>query len=312
MSDSRDLPLALVLTGPTATGKTEAAIALVEALDCDIISVDSAMVYRGMDIGTAKPGPDVLTRAPHRLIDIRDPADTYSAADFRLDALTEMDSISRAGRIPLLTGGTMLYLRTLIEGISRLPAADPVVRKRLGDELEVGGSLAMHARLASIDPESAARIHPNDPQRLMRAMEVYEISGETMTSLQRQPGTPLPWRLYQIGMEVTRRDLLRIRIRERFSAMLREGLIDEVARLYARGDLHADLPSIKAVGYRQMWQYLSGDSSYETAVELAVTATCQLAKRQMTWMRGSHHDCLIDAFGRDTVSQVLKKVESVL
>ena len=284
MTDPRHPPV-IFLMGPTASGKTALAIELVKRLPCDIISVDSALIYRGMDIGTAKPTAEELAQAPHRLLDIRDPSQAYSAADFRQDALREIEAIVAQGRIPLLVGGTMLYYKALLEGLSPLPAADPVIRQAIEAEASLSGWEALHAQLQSIDPVAAARIHPNDPQRLSRALEVYRISGQTLTELTQTKGEQLPYRTLQFAIAPTDRELLRQRIAERFHLMLSQGFEQEVRALYERGDLNADLPSIRCVGYRQMWEYLDGQISYDEMVYRGIVATCQLAKRQMTWLR---------------------------
>ena len=279
------LPTVIFLMGPTASGKTALAIELAKRLPCDIISVDSALIYRGMDIGTAKPTAEELAQAPHRLLDIRDPSQAYSAADFRQDALREIEAIVAQGRIPLLVGGTMLYYKALLEGLSPLPAADPVIRQAIEAEASLSGWETLHAQLQSIDPVAAARIHPNDPQRLSRALEVYRISGQTLTELTQTKGEQLPYRTLQFAIAPTDRELLRQRIAERFHLMLSQGFEQEVRALYERGDLNADLPSIRCVGYRQMWEYLDGQISYDEMVYRGIVATCQLAKRQMTWLR---------------------------
>lgn len=279
-------PTVIFLMGPTASGKTALAIELAKRLPCDIISVDSALVYRGMDIGTAKPTAAEQAQAPHRLLDLIDPTEAYSAADFRRDALREIESIVAQGRIPLLVGGTMLYYKALLEGLSPLPAADPLIRQAIETEAEQIGWDALHAQLQQIDPVSAARIHPNDPQRLSRALEVYRISGKTLTELTQTKGEQLPYRTLQFAIAPTDRELLRQRISERYQLMLSQGFEQEVQALYQRGDLHADLPSIRCVGYRQMWEYLEGKMSYDEMVYRGIVATCQLAKRQMTWLRG--------------------------
>ncbi|SFC39151.1 tRNA dimethylallyltransferase [Marinospirillum celere] len=279
-------PPAIFLLGPTASGKTDLAVELVEHLPCEIISVDSALVYRGMDIGTAKPDAATLAQAPHRLIDIRDPAETYSAGDFRRDALAAMQEITAAGRIPLLVGGTSLYFQRLLAGDSNLPAADTEVRKRLEGELQQQGCPALHQRLAQIDPESARRIAPTDPQRTLRALELWEVTGKTRTQLwQEQQAEPFPWRLMQLGLMPAERSVLHQRIELRFKKMLSEGLIEEVASLKARKDLHSGLPALRSVGYRQVWQHLDGELSWQEMFEKGVIATRQLAKRQLTWMR---------------------------
>ena len=280
------LPTVIFLMGPTASGKTALAIELAKRLPCDIISVDSALVYRGMDIGTAKPTAEEQAKAPHRLLDLIDPIESYSAADFRRDALREIESIVVQGRIPLLVGGTMLYYKALLEGLSPLPAADPLIRQAIETEAAQVGWDALHQQLQHIDPVSAARIHQNDPQRLSRALEVYRITDKTLTELTQTKGEQLPYRTLQFAIAPTDRELLRQRIAERYKLMLSQGFEQEVRSLYQRGDLNADLPSIRCVGYRQMWEYLDGQLSYDEMVYRGIVATCQLAKRQMTWLRG--------------------------
>ncbi|MGL5224144.1 MAG: tRNA (adenosine(37)-N6)-dimethylallyltransferase MiaA [Aeromonas sp.] len=281
-----DLPMAIFLMGPTASGKTDLAIELCEALPCDIISVDSALIYRGMDIGTAKPSAAELAKAPHRLIDILDPAMSYSAADFCKDALREMHEITERGRIPLLVGGTMLYFKALLEGLSPLPAADPAIRARIEEEAARLGWAALHEELVQIDPIAGARIHPNDPQRLSRALEVFRISGKTLTELTQVQGEGLPYRVQQFAIAPTDRAVLHQRIEQRFDNMLQGGFEQEVQALMARGDLRPDLPSIRCVGYRQMWDFLAGEVGYDEMRYRGIVATRQLAKRQMTWLRG--------------------------
>ncbi len=290
MQETVRAPLAVCLMGPTASGKTGLAVELVRRLPLDIISVDSAMVYRGMDIGTAKPDADVLEAAPHRLIDIRDPAEPYSAAEFSDDALREMAAIDAAGRIPLLVGGTMLYFRALEQGLSELPGADLQVRARLEQEAREAGWAALHRRLQAVDPVSAERIHRNDPQRIQRALEVYELTGSTLTELcRRGRARAAPYRFLKIVLAPPDRELLHERIERRFHAMLEQGFLDEVRTLRARGDLHAELPSMRAVGYRQAWAYLAGELGDDWP-ERAVAATRQYARRQLTWLR-RERDC---------------------
>ncbi|WP_413735457.1 tRNA (adenosine(37)-N6)-dimethylallyltransferase MiaA [Sodalis sp. RH21] len=281
-----DRPPALFVMGPTASGKTALAMALRRYLPVEIVSVDSALVYRGMDIGTAKPAPDELALAPHRLIDIKDPAQAYSAADFSRDALAAMAEITASGRMPLLVGGTMLYFKALLEGLSPLPPANPEVRERIAQEAGISGWEAMHRRLQIIDPVAAARIHPNDPQRLSRALEVFFVSGKTLTELTKTAGEVLPYRVHQFAIAPPSRELLHQRIEHRFHQMLAAGFEEEARALFQRGDLHKDLPSIRCVGYRQMWSYLSGEIDYDEMVFRGICATRQLAKRQMTWLRG--------------------------
>lgn len=307
MADTR--PWAIFLMGPTAAGKTDAAMALHERLGHELISVDSAMVYRGMDIGSAKPSASELARAPHHLIDIRDPAEPYSAADFRVDALSLMRQISAAGKVPLLVGGTMLYYKRLVEGLANLPSADPAIRQRLEAQWQNEGLLSLHQRLAEVDALSAQRIHPNDPQRVMRALEVYYASGRPMSELwaEQQPET-FPWRVLSIALAPSDRSLLHQRIAQRFEVMLGEGLINEVAALKKRNDLHLGLPAMKSVGYRQVWEYLEGEYDYASLVERGVIATRQLAKRQLTWLRSWPELNWVDSQRSDALDQVLKLV----
>jgi tRNA dimethylallyltransferase len=281
------LPPAIFLMGPTASGKTGLAVELVRRLPLDIISVDSALVYRGMDIGTAKPGPEILAKAPHRLIDIRDPLEAYSAAEFRTDALAAMAGISARGRVPLLVGGTFLYFRALEQGLSDMPAAAPEIRARLEAEARRDGLECLHARLARVDPVAATRIHVTDPQRILRALEVYEQTGEPMSLFHaRGRNAAFPYRLLKLALLPQDRTILHDRIAARFSAMLAAGLVAEVRRLYLRGDLRPELPAMRAVGYRQVWAYLAGEISYEELPERAIVATRQYARRQLTWLRG--------------------------
>ncbi|WP_372871568.1 tRNA (adenosine(37)-N6)-dimethylallyltransferase MiaA [Shewanella sp.] len=285
-TEQTDLPKVLFLMGPTASGKTALALELAEHHNCEIISVDSALIYRGMDIGTAKPTAAELARGPHRLIDILDPLESYSAADFRADAVREIEEILSRGRTPLLVGGTMMYFKTLLDGLSPLPSADDAVRAGIAADVEAKGWQALHDELKQIDPVAAERIHPNDPQRLSRAIEVYRITGKTLTELTQTKAESLPYRMVQFAIAPKERKTLHQLIGQRFEAMLEQGFIDEVARLKDRGDLHLELPSMRCVGYRQVWQYLEGQYDHDTMVEKAVAATRQLAKRQLTWLRG--------------------------
>ncbi|OBW95929.1 tRNA (adenosine(37)-N6)-dimethylallyltransferase MiaA [Gallibacterium salpingitidis] len=279
-------PLALFLMGPTASGKTGLAIQLSKEIPCEIISVDSALIYRGMDIGTAKPTAEELAETPHRLIDIKDPAESYSAADFRLDALQAMQEISAKGKIPLLVGGTMLYYKALLEGLSPLPQANPIIRAEIENKAQQLGWQALHQELAQVDPQAALRIHPNDPQRINRALEVYYLTGKSLTDLTEQKGEPLPYQLLQFAIAPQDRSVLHQRIEIRFHQMLAQGFQQEVEKLYQRNDLHLDLPSIRCVGYRQMWEFLQGKYDYDEMVYRSICATRQLAKRQITWLRG--------------------------
>ncbi len=287
-----DRPLAILLMGPTASGKTALALELAARFPCDIISVDSAQVYRGLDIGTAKPGPEVLAATPHRLIDICEPTEAYSAARFRADALGEMAESVARGRIPLLVGGTLLYFRALQQGLSSLPEADPALRARLEGEAETLGWEDLHRRLLAVDPEAGTRIHPHDSQRIQRALEVFELTGRPLSQLQRESGpeSPLPYRLLKLVRAPRERAVLRERIAVRFQAMLEAGFEEEVRNLWARGDLTPDLPAMRSVGYRQILNYLLGGSSFGVMIERGVIATRQLAKRQLTWLR-AEPDC---------------------
>lgn len=282
---NQTLPLALFLMGPTASGKTEVAIRLRQKYPVEIISVDSALIYKGMNIGTAKPDERELALAPHRLIDILDPSEAYSAADFRRDALQAMHDITAQGKIPLLVGGTMLYYKALLEGLSPLPAANPEIRQQIEQEAVTHGWSFLHDQLKEIDPVSADRIHPNDPQRLSRALEVYRISGKTLTELTQTKGESLPFRVKQFAIAPKERAELHRRIELRFEKMIEAGFEEEMRALYARKDLHPDLPSIRCVGYRQMWDYLDGNCTLDEAVFRGICATRQLAKRQITWLR---------------------------
>jgi len=300
-------PVAVFLMGPTGAGKTRVAVELVQRLPLSIVSVDSAMVYRGLDIGTAKPDPETLARAPHRLIDICDPAEAYSAARFREDALREMRAITASGRIPLLVGGTGLYFRRLERGIAELPEADAVVRAGLKAQGEEQGWAVLHRRLAGVDPEAAARIHPNDPQRIQRALEVYELTGRSLSSwLRRGTELPMEYRVIKIILAPSDRGVLHERLEARFMAMLAQGLIDEVRALRRRRDLHVALPSMRTVGYRDVWRFLDGTIEYEGMVERAIVATRQLAKRQLTWLRAESGAGWFEAEKPDVAKEVLK------
>jgi tRNA dimethylallyltransferase len=272
--------------GPTASGKSALAVELAAALNGEIISVDSALVYRGMDIGTAKPNAEERRGIPHHLIDILDPAEAFSTGQFRDRALQLMDAIIRRGKLPILAGGTMLYFNALTQGLAVLPKADPAIRARLDEDLDRLGSAVLHQRLREIDPEAAARIHPNDPQRIQRALEVFETSGMPLSSFfDKAQAEAIPYRLIKLIIAPEERAALHRIIAERFRQMLRDGLIEEVDALYRRGDLSEKMPSVRAVGYRQVWAYLAGEYDYETMVEKGIIATRQLAKRQFTWLR---------------------------
>lgn len=286
MQHSEHKPLAIFLMGPTASGKTDLAIQLRQQLPVEVISVDSALIYRGMDIGTAKPSKAELALAPHRLIDICDPAESYSAANFRTDALREMQEISAQGKIPLLVGGTMLYYKALLEGLSPLPSADEKVRSEIEAKAALVGWGGLHQELSKIDPISAQRINPNDSQRINRALEVFYLTGKTLTELTAQKGETLPYDILQFAIAPEQREVLHLRIEQRFHKMIELGFQQEVEKLYRRPDLNENLPSIRCVGYRQMWEYLRGDYDHDEMVFRGICATRQLAKRQITWLRG--------------------------
>ncbi len=290
-SANTEKPLVLFLMGPTASGKTDLAIALRQHLPVELISVDSALVYRGLDIGSAKPSAEEQALAPHRLLDVRDPSEPYSASDFREDALREIDDIIQQGKIPLLVGGTMMYFKALLEGFADLPAADQAVRKQIETDANQYGWPYVHEQLTAVDPECADTIHPNHSQRISRALEVYRVSGQTMSALRAEQDRQADdlttrYRVVQFAITPHDRGVLHERIARRFHKMIDEGFIDEVQGLHQRGDLHADLPAIRAVGYRQVWQYLDGELERDEMIERGIIATRQLAKRQLTWLRG--------------------------
>ena len=278
--------------GPTASGKTGMAVELVQRFPFAIINVDSAQVYRDMDIGTGKPDKATLSRAPHRLIDIKDAGETYSASDFREDAIQEIGNVLALGKTPLLVGGTMLYFKSLRDGLASMPHADVETRNEIEALVKEKGWEEVHHKLTQVDPESAQRIHPNDPQRLQRALEIFLVSGKTMTQFHTEEqeaksenGDSLPFNLHFFAIQPDDRDLLYQKIADRFQQMLSDGLVEEVNSLFQRGDLNERLPSIKSVGYRQVWQHLAGELSYDEMVEKSIIATRQLAKRQLTWLR---------------------------
>jgi tRNA dimethylallyltransferase len=306
-------PSAVFIMGPTASGKTDLAIRLVQEYPFEIISVDSALIYRDMNIGTAKPTPQELQQAPHRLIDIIDPSESYSIASFRKDALAAMQDIQQAGRVPLLVGGTMLYHRSLLYGISELPAADEAIRANLNTEAREKGQQYMHEKLMAIDPQAASKIHPNDPQRVQRALEVFAISGKTMTQLQQEnEARSLPWQCWKIVIAPQSRELLRERIAMRFHQMIEQGFIDEVKKLYSRGDLDLSMPSMRAVGYRQVWEYLEGKMTKEEMIERGITITRQFAKRQMTWLRKEENAHWIATEDEDRYQRAVNYLQPLL
>ena len=309
----KKLPPAVFIMGPTASGKTDLAIKLVQEHPFEIISVDSALIYKGMDIGTAKPSAAELTLAPHRLIDILDPSEVYSTATFRQDALTEMKAIRNQGKIPLLVGGTMLYHRSLLYGLSELPSADPAVRLELKALLQEKGNLYLHQQLAKVDPAAALRIHTNDPQRVQRALEVFKITGKSLTELQnKNKAADLPWDSYKIIIAPSSRAQLRERIAQRFLQMIDQGFVDEVNGLYHRGDLDLSMPSMRAVGYRQVWEYLEGKSNKDEMLERGITVTRQFAKRQMTWLRREQQALWIDTDNCENLKQALNYLTPIL
>jgi len=307
-----DSPFTIFIMGPTATGKTDLAIAIYNELPSEIISVDSALVYKGMDIGSAKPDADTLNKAPHHLIDFIDPVDNYSAGEFRDDALNIMKDSVNSKRVPVLVGGTMMYFNALQKGIANLPDIDVKVRENISQEEINDGLEAMHRRLQTVDPVSAQRIHLNDSQRIKRALEVFDSSGENLSYYwQQQESQCFPYRAIKIALVPPDRVELRKRITQRFDLMLKQGLIEEVEALRQRADLHEKLPSIRAVGYRQVWAYLAGEDDFDTMREKAIIATAQLAKRQMTWLR-KETDCNFIEPAKLNTQEILKKLRTLL
>ncbi|CAN0618589.1 tRNA dimethylallyltransferase [Burkholderia multivorans] len=313
--DLRPTPIACLL-GPTASGKTAAALSLAERRPIEIVSVDSALVYRDMDIGTAKPTRDERARVPHHLIDIIDPADAYSAAEFRAGALRLIGEIAARGRTPLLAGGTMLYYKALTQGLNDLPTADPAVRAELDADAAREGWPALHARLAQVDPATAARLAPNDAQRIQRALEVFMLSGQPMSALLAAPpradDAAARYRFVPVALEPSDRAVLHERIAQRFDAMLEAGFIDEVERLRRREDLHVGLPSMRCVGYRQAWEYLDGLTDYRTMRDKGVFATRQLCKRQLTWLRAMPERIVVDCVAADSTARTVAALERLL
>ncbi len=304
-------PSVVCLMGPTASGKTGLAVDLVQNHNYSIISVDSALVYKGMDIGTAKPDKDMLEVAPHRLIDIIDPLESYSAADFLRDVKVNIEEILAEGKTPLLVGGTMMYFNALKKGLAIMPQANQEIRASIELDAEANGWAHVHAKLAEVDPIAAQRIHPNDPQRLQRALEVFLISGRTMTDLwAEQMAQSLPFETLDIAVMPVERSILHQRIAERFDIMMEQGFLKEVVTLYERGDLHIDLPSVRCVGYRQLWMHLDGQCSLNDAIDKGVIATRQLAKRQITWLRSWENLQVFDSLSKDLSGQALKYIES--
>lgn len=304
-------PKVVCLMGPTASGKTGLAVELASQHGYDIISVDSALVYKGMDIGTAKPDAETLAKAPHRLIDIIEPTESYSAADFLSDVQREVEDIVAQGKTPLLVGGTMMYFNALQKGLAPMPSADPAIRAEFDQHAAKFGLASLHEQLKEIDPVAAARINPNDSQRLQRALEVYRLTGKTMTQLwAEQEAQELPFELVNIAVMPKERSVLHQRIEQRFHIMMEQGFLAEVEGLHRRGDLTIEMPSVRCVGYRQLWQYLEGEDTLDEAVFKGVVATRQLAKRQHTWLRGWDDLVIFDSLHKDLLGQTLKYLES--
>lgn len=309
-------PMAVAIMGPTASGKTAAALAIAKTRPVEIISVDSALVYREMDIGTAKPSPEELAAVPHHLIDIIDPLEAYSVMQFREDAIRLVAEISSRGALPLLVGGTMMYFKGLLESLDDLPTADQAVRVAIEEEAARVGWPAMHAKLAALDPVTAERLKPNDAQRINRALEIIELTGKPMSELLGLRAKPeLPFELVSFALEPSDRAVLHKRIAQRFDVMLGtrddEGLVAEVARLRARGDLSPTLPSMRCVGYRQTWDYLDGTITRDELRELGIIATRQLAKRQITWLRAMPERIVIDCLGTDPTQALLDRLAAL-
>ncbi len=301
----------IFIMGPTATGKTDLAVHLHENIDSEIISVDSAMVYKGMDIGTAKPDIELLEKAPHRLIDICDPLESYSAAQFREDANSAIEEILAKNKTPVLVGGTGLYFRALEHGLAELPEANSQIRTKIEAEADADGWQSLHSRLKEIDPEAANRISENDPQRIQRALEVFEITGKTLSSLiSAEHKEPFPYPIKKIILSPEDRSVLHDRVKCRFLDMLKTGFVDEVEALFRRGDLSLELPSMRLVGYRQVWRYLNGECSYEEMQDLAIIATRQLAKRQITWCRSEDNAEWHDPYKTGVFSEILKNLDN--
>ena len=298
----------IALMGPTASGKTGLALEIAEHVDSEVISVDSALVYKGMDIGTAKPTQEERAGVVHHLIDIIDPAESYSVSQFVNDANSLIEDILGRGKVPILAGGTMMYFNALINGISPLPKSDETIRSEIAEQAERLGWTKLHDELRGVDPVCGERIHPNDPQRITRALEVYRSTGKTLTYWQQQEGAKCPFNIVQFAIAPKERSVLHERIAQRFDLMLAQGFEQEVSALYERNDLHEDLPSIRSVGYRQMWQYLDGQLTFDEMRERGIIATRQLAKRQLTWLRGWEDVTWLDTFFKDNLTKITAKV----
>ncbi|HYC46724.1 MAG TPA: tRNA (adenosine(37)-N6)-dimethylallyltransferase MiaA [Burkholderiales bacterium] len=313
MPNTTKFPPAILLMGPTASGKTAVAVDLARVLPCEIVSVDSALVYKGMNVGTAKPDAATLAEAPHHLIDVIEPHETYSAARFRDDALALMREITERGRIPLLVGGTMLYFKALVEGLNELPEADPMIRLVIDTMAQEEGWPAVHAKLAELDPQTAARLEPTDSQRVQRALEIYYITGKTMAELLQKPRyVYFPYTPIKIALVPDARAVLHERIEKRFDEMLKNGLVAEVEHLREEYGLDASMPSMRCVGYRQAWQHLNGELNAEELRSHGIAATRQLAKRQLTWLRAMDDVVQFDALADDLSERVLEYVRREL
>lgn len=312
-NNENNFPPAIFLMGPTASGKTELAVQIAQKLETEIISVDSVLVYKGMDIGTAKPTIEERKGIPHHLIDVLDPSEVFSTGKFRKSALQIMEDIAHRGKIPVLVGGTMLYFNALFNGLAVLPEADPEIRKKLDEELRLTGKNAMHARLRNVDPVSAERIHPNDPQRVQRALEVYELSGKPITQFFREAQhNQIPFRKIKLLIAPEDRKELHEKIAQRFRLMIDLGLVEEVRALYQRGDLTEKMPAIRAVGYRQVWSFLNGEYNFEMMMEKAIIASRQLAKRQFTWLRRENDALRFISYESGLSDKVLQSIEHVM
>jgi tRNA dimethylallyltransferase len=304
------IPNVIAIMGPTASGKTAAALALAQHIPCEIISVDSALVYRQMDIGTAKPNTEERAAVPHHLIDILDPTESYSVAQFQTDVMELVQQISTRGKMPLLVGGTMMYFNVLMKGLGDLPVSNPTIREKLNAEIAVNGIASLHARLVQLDPVTAARLPVGDTQRIQRALEVIEITGQPLSTLFAQQNKSIPaLTIHAFSLEPSERRVLHQRIEERFDVMLQQGFLDEVRALRARGDLTATMPSMRCVGYRQAWEYLDGKFDMREFRERGIIATRQLAKRQLTWLRSMPERVVMDSLQTDLLTPILRQIE---
>lgn len=311
MTTVKPLPRAVFLMGPTAAGKTSLAMQLYDSLPCELISVDSALIYRGMDVGTAKPTLAEQQRYPHHLINIIDPAQSYSAGQFRSDALALMQEISARGKLPILVGGTMMYFNALVKGLAVLPDGSDEIREQINGLAKQQGWPAVHAQLARVDPSSAARLAPNDAQRISRALEVFKLTGQSITEhWKKQQFEPFPYDVLNLAVMPSDRKVLHMRIEDRFHKMLKEGFVEEMQSLYDRGDLNKDMPSIRCVGYRQYWMYLNREMDRTTMIDKSIIATRQLAKRQITWLRSWQNLYWLDPQAAELTARVLKLIDS--